>query len=254
MTDGTPTAAIMQPTYLPWIGYFDLIDSVDVFVLLDNVQLARQSWQTRNRIKGTDGRELLLSIPIQRSELKSTFIYEAKVNDATRWRRKHLASIDLSYRKCAHAERSIDLMRSCILQDSDLLVDITASIIRASVQMLGITTPVVSIRDVGTFESTRDDLLVDVCRALGATTYLSARGSNTYIEEKSSSGAFAGSGVALLYQHYEHPTYRQPGPDFISHLGIIDLLCNVGAADGLDLIRSGRRTPFVSDEIRTNPA
>ena len=254
MADRSVTAAIMQPTYLPWIGYFDLIDSADVFVLLDNVQLSRQSWQTRNRIKGSDGRELMLSIPVRRTELGSTLICEAIVNDATPWRRKHVASIESSYRKAPHDSAPVDMCRACIQQDSELLVDITASIIRASARMLGIDTPIVSIREVGSFDTTRDGLLVDVCRAVGASTYLSARGSNVSIEEAAPAGAFAGSGIALRYQHYEHPTYPQLGAGFVSHLGIIDLLCNLAPSDALAAIRAGRRKPLTSDEIRTIPA
>ena len=245
------TCAIMQPTYFPWIGYFDLIDAADIFVVLDTVQLSRQSWQTRNRIKGPGDSELMLSIPVRRTGIHSTAIFEAEVDDHLRWRDKHLRSLRQSYSKAAEAAAPLAEFERCLRQETPLLSQITSEIIRASARLLGITTSIVSIRDVGHFDTHRDELLVDVCRKLGAGQYLSARGSAAYIEEADAGGAFAGSGIALRYQSYSHPTYPQIGRKFVPFLGIVDLLCNVAAPDALTVIRSGRAEPLSSEQIRT---
>ena len=100
----------MQPTYLPWIGYFALIDLVDVFVFLDDVQLVKQSWQTRNRIKRQDGEDLILSVPISRAlGIHERMIKDVEINDGTPWVNKHLRSFEQYYRKAPHFAEAMAL-------------------------------------------------------------------------------------------------------------------------------------------------
>lgn len=81
--------AIMQPTYIPWIGYFDMMDKVDTFVFYDDVQLSKRSWQVRNRIKGING-EIWLTIPVRKNtDRENTFINQAKINSSEKWLTKH---------------------------------------------------------------------------------------------------------------------------------------------------------------------
>src|SRR5205085_517194 len=91
------TAAIMQPTYLPYLGYFHLIAASDVFVFLDDVQFARRSWQQRNRIWGAAG-EVMLSVPVQKTD-RDAPICEIEISEAEPWREKHLASVRHAYAK-----------------------------------------------------------------------------------------------------------------------------------------------------------
>ena len=103
-------------------------------------------------------------------------------------------------------------------------------------------------------EGRKDDRLVSICKALGANAYLSAPGSAAYIEQDREGGAFAESGIALRYHHFEHPTYPQRREGFISHMSIVDLLMNCGYASALDVIKSGRCPPLSSAQLRESVA
>lgn len=244
------TCAIMQPTYLPWLGYFDLIDAVDVFVLLDTVQLERQSWQTRNRVKGPDGSEVMLSIPVRRTPHAETKIVEAEIDDHSGWRRKHLATIENCYRKAACFEDVRDVLDRGINQPGSRLVEVTEPIIRNFAARLDIATQIVTASELGQLEGSRDALLVEICRTVGADRYLSPKGAAAYIEEGEEAGAFAGSGIELMYHHYVHPTYQQTGRNFLPHMGIPDLVTNLGFTEALDVVRSGRRQSLSSRDVR----
>ena len=90
--------AIMQPTFLPWMGYFSMMSKVDLFVYFDDVQLAKRSWQVRNRIKGQNG-ELFLNIPIKKSAARDELLLcDAIMDESQGWRQKHLSSIYHSYK------------------------------------------------------------------------------------------------------------------------------------------------------------
>jgi hypothetical protein len=246
-----PTCAIMQPTYLPWIGYFDLIDAVDVFVLLDTVQLERQSWQTRNRVKGPDGSELMLSIPVRRTPHATTMILEAQLDDHSGWRRKHLATIESCYRRAAHFKEVRALLEEILNRPISLLIDVTQPIIRQFAARIGTPAKIIAASQLGPLDGARDTLLVSICRAVGADRYLSPKGASEYIEVGGEAGAFAGSGIELAYHNYDHPVYLQLGRDFLPYMGIPDLIANVGFDRALQVVRSGRRQPLSSREIRT---
>ena len=87
--------AVMQPTYIPWAGYFNLIDAADAFVFLDDVQFARGTWQARNRVL-SDGKEHMLTVPTKRVTLQQQ-IKDVEIQDEDNWRRKHLALLTQNY-------------------------------------------------------------------------------------------------------------------------------------------------------------
>src|SRR5690242_1978323 len=89
----------MQPTYLPWIGYFDLMDQVDVFVLLDTVQFVRQSWQNRNRIRTAQGVRWL-TVPVEHAF--GSEIGAIRVRDDMPWRRDHFETLRHAYARAAY--------------------------------------------------------------------------------------------------------------------------------------------------------
>lgn len=239
--------AIMQPTLFPWVGYFAMIDDVDKFIFLDNVQLVKRSWQVRNRIKQND-KELMLHIPIINTKRSELLINNAKISYAEDWKKKHLESIKHSYSKAKYYKEVYEIVNEIYEREFEYIGDFTIDLILAFVKYIGITTEISRSSEIEGIQGKKDELLVEICKKKGITEYLSAKGSAVYIEQKQEGGAFAANGLGLEYQSYEHPIYHQLGNEFIPYMGIIDLLFNEGK-NSLEVIRSGNRQSLTSKEV-----
>lgn len=237
--------AVMQPTFLPWIGYFDLIDRVDLFVYLDTVEFSKQSWQQRNRIKTANG-PMWLSLPVQATKTERTTIAEARIGpvDAVRKWRSTLAQ---AYAKASAIERELDWIDAWFaeLEPGRSLADSNIDFIERVCGRLDIGTPRVRASELDDADD-RIERLVGLCREFGADRYLSPPGAAGYLRHGAS--AFGDAGVALMFQAYEHPVYEQPHGAFQSHASVIDLLLNTGAEAGA-IMRSGRRPALPADEF-----
>jgi len=235
--------AIMQPTYLPWLGYFDMIDQADIFVFLDSVQLAKRTWQVRNRIKTANG-ELMLTIPIKKTKTRSeTVICEAIIDDDTGWRDVHTKTIEFAYKKSLYFNDVFPFIRELIYAHTNFLSTFTTNIIQCIADRIGIKKRCLFSSRLHQTVARKDTLLVTACKATDCNEYLSAPGSAEYIEKESPGGEFLKEGIDLFYHHYEHPAYNQINGSFLPYMGIIDLLFNQGFDHSLAVIRSGRKPP-----------
>lgn len=240
--------AIMQPTYLPWLGYFSMIDDVDVFVFLDSVQLVKRSWQVRNRIKEYDGKELMLSIPIHTIGRRDTKICDAEFASQS-WYVKHLNSIKQCYSKSKFYDEIMSFIEPVYYENYKYLSEFNIKLITSICEYIGINTTLIKSSDLNGICGKKDSLLVDICKKIGIDYYLSAIGSSEYIESKEPGGFFSKEGIKLRYQNYQHPEYKQLGNVFMPFMGIIDLLCNNGKTS-LEIIKSGKGIPYKSSDIR----
>lgn len=225
--------AIMQPTYLPWIGYFGLMDQVDEFVFLDSVQFAKRSWQQRNQIKTPNG-PAWLSIPVQSKGARGQKIYQVPLIKDGTFPAKHIRSIEMAYSKSAYYSEYADDLFGLMLQNVDCLSDMTITLILWFKKCLGITTPCIKATELNSV-GTKADLLSDLCHQVHGEHYISPLGSKDYMEQ---SDAFDKKGIEVSYFHYAHPEYAQQGVDFVPYMSVIDLLFNAGP-NSLGIIRSG---------------
>lgn len=237
--------AIAQPTYLPWLGYFDLLDQVDRFVILDSVQFEKQSWQQRNRIKTPAGM-LWLTVPVVFRGRLDQKIAEVEIREPEFWR-DHLRAIELNYRRAPFfADYFEPLSRLVQSESSHLsLSRLTTALLRWFADAFGIKTPMVRSSEFS-FQGKRTGLLAEICAALGAGSYLSPLGSAEYLLGELP--LLTGRGIEVAFQHYEHPVYRQLFPPFQPYACALDLLLNEGKRS-LEVIRSGRRAPFLPEEV-----
>ncbi len=241
----------MQPTYLPWIGYFDLIDRVDQFVYYDDVQVVRRSWAVRNRAKQGD-QEVWLAVDVahQGNRAETTFA-NAPVTYAHNWAKKHLKTLAMCYAKTPHRDAILDRLEPILQSEPATLGELNISIIEMVCEGLGIDTERIRSSSLPDLTGSKDQRLVSVCQAIGADSYLSAPGSAEYINATTPGGEFVKAGIDLHYHHYAHPTYPQGKGDFLPYLCIVDLLCWLGWDDALSVIRSGRREPIPYDSLPT---
>lgn len=238
--------AITQPAYLPWTGYFDLIDQADTFVLLDCVQFERQSWQHRNRIKTPLGLQWL-TIPVQFRGRFGQKIQEVELRVPDFWR-SHLRTIQMNYARSRYFQYYFPLLLEQFQQVADgRLCNLTAALVSWLMKCLGIKREVVlasSLHATGK----RSGLLANICKELGADEYLSPIGSAEYLLSELS--FFGAAGVTVHFHNYVHPIYQQLFQPFIPYACVLDLIFNEGPG-AMEIIRSGRRPSISAEQLRT---
>lgn len=224
----------MQPTYLPWMGYFDLIDQADTFVFLDDVDFTKQSWQQRNRIKTPNGVQWL-TVPILWRGHSGQKILDVIINQTSKYKEKHIKTITQSYGKAPFFNLYFEEFSSILVKPYQLLGNLNIDLIAWLCEKLGIYTKL--IRSSGlNVNGKKVQRLINILRAFDADCYLSPPGSRKYIEENN---LFVSEDIELIYHNYQHPHYNQLHGDFVPYLSIIDLISNEGSKS-LDIIRKGR--------------
>jgi hypothetical protein len=224
--------AIHQPQYLPWLGYFDKLDSADVFVILDTVQFKKHEWQNRNRIRTKDGWQWLTVPIIDRFPER---IDQVEINVRTDWQRKHAQALRLHYGGAPFWNPLGPELVALLEKPWMRLRDLNVAVLELLCQHLGITTSCVLASSLSAREEPTDRL-IDLCRAVGGTMYLAGQTGPSYMDV----GRFSRAGMAVQVQAYQHPQYPQRHPPFVSHLAVVDLLFNCGS-ESLTILRSGRR-------------
>jgi hypothetical protein len=215
--------AISQSNYIPWKGYFDLIKSVDEFVLYDDMQFTRRDWRNRNQIKTPCGQQWL-TIPV---EVKGRFhqrINETVISDPG-WPAQHWRTLEINYARAAHFADYRELIRELYLGcAATRLSEINHRFLVALNALLGIRTPLRWSSDYA-LEGERSARLLSICRQAGAQIYFSGPAARDYLD----TALFAAAGIEVVWMDYSgYPTYRQLHGDFQHGVSILDLLFNEG--------------------------
>jgi WbqC-like protein family len=215
--------AIVQSNYLPWKGYFDLINWADEFILFDDRQYTRRDWRNRNQIKTPHGPRWL-TIPVQVKGRYHQRIDETKVADPT-WARRHWESLKHCYARAPFFAAYRPLFEELYLgMKEEYLSRINYRFLQAVCGLLGIRTRLTWSTAYRATDG-RTERLIDLCRQAGATAYLSGPVAQAYLDEV----AFRAAGLAVRYADYAgYPRYRQLYPPFDHHVSIVDLLFNEG--------------------------
>lgn len=219
------TVSILQSNYIPWVGYFGLIAQSDVFVIYDEVQYTKNDWRNRNIIKSATG-PLWLTIPVRQQSL-SQKIYETTITD-NRWSKKHLNSLNLNYTKAAHYNEMKEWVAGLYEVDSNYLSNVNLHFIKSICHKLGIATRIIDSRELD-LTGDRVERLVNACKKLGATTYLSGPSAKNYLNVE----AFEKEGMSVAWMDYSiYKPYTQIHPPFTQAVSILDVFYNLGPASG----------------------
>lgn len=231
--------AIMQPTYLPWLGYFDLMDQVDTFVLLDVVQFSYQSWQHRNRIP-INGEMRWLTVPVLHAGRFGQQIRDVEVAPSPKFPAAHVNLLTESFRRSPQGGDAVEEATLILDQGyrSGRLVDITIPAIRWLAVRLGVTVNIVLASEIGVVEGWRSELLVRILNKLGSNEYVTPPGAVDYLRDDRRH--FLDANIAIFVHDYEHPVYPQGATQFVPYASAVDALAWTGDAAS-DVLRSGRR-------------
>ena len=217
--------AIVQSNYIPWKGYFDLVNLVDEFILFDDMQYTRRDWRNRNKIKTENGARWI-TIPV---EVKGKYLQKIKdtvVSDAA-WNHKHWDSIVHSYSRARYFGKYKEIFEELYLGCSEkYLSRINHRFITEICKFLGISTKISWSMDYRLAEG-KTERLVDLCKQAGADEYISGPSAKGYIDEE----MLEKEGIKLSYMDYSgYPEYEQLFPPFDHAVSIIDLIFNEGPA------------------------
>lgn len=249
----------MQPTFLPWMGYFGLIEQVDLFLLLDTVQFSKQSWQQRNSISDASGERRYITLPVSR---KPSFplLKAARIASQQPYQEKLLAQLHNSLGKMPHYALVERLFLEAVAAGQGYLARLNLHFIRAVMELLGIRTPLLLMSDwleqqgwvepAGPAKGIRKSSFLEaVCGQLQAGIYVSPPSAFAYLDEEK---GFAESATALRYFAYSPQPYPQPylKSGFVSHLSIVDALACLGPEASGACMRAGVQQLLTSEEIR----
>ncbi len=229
--------AIHQPQYLPWVPYCDKADNCDLFVYLDNVQYQKNGMQNRNQIKTATG-PTWLTVPVHAALTKT--IAETGIADP-RWQKKHVRSIEMNYSRAPHLDWFAKELKPILEREWLTLADLNISVTDWIFDRLGVTCKRVRASELGATGSA-DELVVNICKAVGATIYISGQGARDYQDENK----FKSCGIELQYQEYHNQPYSQCFPDtgFVADLSALDLILNAGPG-AREVMHSGRKAPSI---------
>lgn len=228
---------ISQPTFLPWIGWFDLTDQADIMVILDDVAFSKQSWQQRNRIRTPNGLEFL-SLPVKTAGKLGQKISDCELANQI-FVNKMLKTIHSNYVKAPFYANTINELTS-IMQNpanTDRLVELNCALIKWFLYKLQITTPIIFASKLNA-NGDRGEHVASICEQVEANYYLSPAGAEDYLIEDIK--AFDDKNISVWLHEYMHPEYRQRFEPFIPYASTLDLIFNTGH-DAYEIMLSGRR-------------
>jgi hypothetical protein len=220
------TVAVLQPGYLPWLGFFDQLRRADVFVYYDDVQYDKHGWRNRNRIKTQNG-PLWLTVPVKASTGGTSTtpprILDVAIDGRTPWARKHVESVRQAYARAPFLSQYLPALEELLQRPWDRLVDLDLACASLMAGWLGLQRRVErsSLLGIG---GERSERLVAICRHFGASRYVSGDAAQAYLDVP----LFERAGIQVEWQQYSHPAYPQLHGEFVPYLSALDLILNCG--------------------------
>jgi hypothetical protein len=217
--------SINQPAYLPWLGYFHRIAVSDAHIVLDHVQFEKNSFTNRNRIR-TPENWCWLTVPVRTAgKFGDLAINEIEISGEKKWAPKHWQSLRLNYSKAPFFAQHAAFFEGIYARPWQKLADLATEITAYLLDAFGIRTKMYFSSQMSV-PGKKDELVLNLCRELGATVYLSGSLGRNYLQEE----LFSNQGIAVRYDDYRHPTYPQVYPGFEAYMAAVDLLFNTGPA------------------------
>lgn len=220
---------MLQPGYLPWLGFFDQMRRCNTFVLYDDVQYDKGGWRNRNRIKANDGPQWL-TVPVLTKGRLGQRLLDVEIDSRRPWAQTHLRSIRHCYAAAPFVDRYLPELTEVLARPWHRLVELDIELIALMSGWLGLRKNVVRSSEVG-IGGSRSERLVDLCIYFGATRYLTGDAARAYLDVS----LFAERGIEVEWHGFRHPTYRQQHGDFVPYLSALDLIFNLGD-DAIDTL------------------
>ena len=217
------TGVILQPSYIPWRGYFHLVQRADVFVFLDDAQYTTRDWRNRNIVKGAGGPRWI-TVPVITKGRREQLIKDVEIDNSTAWRKSHLATLRHCYGQARYFDAYVGFLEEKYERTWDNLCELDIDLTCSIAGLLDIRTQFVRSSELGA-SGAKTDRLIDICKRVGITTYISGPSAKAYISPE----AFERESIELVYHSYDYPPYPQLFGEFAPNVTILDLLFNCGS-------------------------
>ncbi len=215
--------AIIQSNYIPWRGYFDFIDSVDLFIVFDDIQYPMgRSWRNRNQLKTASGLHWL-TVPVQSKSYQLDIDQVLISSPNQSWQTKHRGLIESSLKPTDFFRDVVCLWESAISVNDIKLSELNVRLIKSICSYLSITTPIVMSRGYSAKEN-KTQRIIQLLKKVNATSYLSGQIAMDYLDEN----LFRENGIGLEYKTYDYLPYDQLWGEFMGNVSILDLIANKG--------------------------
>lgn len=213
--------ALMQPYFFPYLGYFQLINSVDEFVIFDNAQYIRRSWITRNRILNAHKESIYIKVPVSKAPRK-TKIKEILINNEINWKEKILHQL-LYYKGAPNYPNVMKFMEEFLSIDDNNLSSFNTLLLKKTCNLLDIKTEISVLSEkLPKLDEVdeADEWGIKVSKALNAKTYINAIGGKEFYNQQK----YTDNEIAIQFINPQLEQYRQFNDHFISGLSIIDVM------------------------------
>jgi hypothetical protein len=217
------TLVVLQPSYLPWLGYFDQVRRSDVFVFYDDVQFDKNGWRNRNRVKTAKG-PVWLTVPVRQRGRAGQRIDQVEVDGRIPWARKHLRTIQEAYARAPFLADYLPDLADLLQREWTRLADLDIALSRQMCAWFGLERRMYRSSELG-IEGSRNARLLALCRHFDADRYFSGTAARDYLD----ASLFDAAGIAVEWQDFPHPQYPQLHGKFVPFMSALDCVFNVGA-------------------------
>ena len=216
---------ILQPSYIPWRGYFDQIRRADLFIFYDDIQYDKHGWRNRNQIKTAQGRQWL-TIPVHSHGVTDGIpVKDVRIDWSKPWAKNHLKALTFAYSKAPYFKKYLPLIESFYARHDETLADFTIFSTEAIARTLGIqSTRFMRSSEIAGIDGQKTGRLIQILTKVGAKHYISGPSARDYIEQDK----FDAAGITLEYIKYDYPAYEQLYTTFEPFVSVLDLLFMTG--------------------------
>ncbi len=227
---------ILQPGYLPWLGYFEQMALSDVFVFYDDVQYEKGSWRNRNRIKTSSG-PAWLTVPVLTKKRGAQLIKDVEINPAVSWAKKHVKTLEQNYSRAPYFAACSEGLFAILNKPWKYLADLDIAVTLWFSETLGLETRTMRSSELPV-SGTQTGRLIRIVKHLGGDTFYEGAAGKDYIDP----AEFRAGGVTVRFQDYKHPAYSQGPGDFLPYMSVADLLFHHGP-DSLNILLGNGSLP-----------
>lgn len=217
------TLVVLQPSYLPWLGFFDQLRQSDVFVYYDDVQFDKHGWRNRNRIKSPLGKPHWLTVPVLHSGKNWPKVTDIEIDHTQHWAKKQLRTIFQFYSRAPYLQKYFPEISEILLSPWKKLIDLNLTLVQSMCRWFGLKKKIVRASELS-ISGEQSERLIKICEHFSANRYLSGDAAQSYLDTI----AFSKKGIEVRWHQYNHPKYNQLHGTFIPYLSALDLFFNMG--------------------------